>query len=55
MRGEVQGKVALMPGGASGIGAACAELLAGKGASVAVTDIDELCHSGARWSLEPGI
>jgi NAD(P)-dependent dehydrogenase (short-subunit alcohol dehydrogenase family) len=42
MTGQVQGKVAVVTGGASGIGAAVAELLAREGASVIVTDIDEL-------------
>ena len=42
MTGQVQGKVAIVTGGASGIGEACAELLAREGASVAVTDIDDL-------------
>src|SRR3954468_2862659 len=42
MAGQVQGKVAIVTGGASGIGEACSELLAQEGASVAVTDIDEL-------------
>jgi NAD(P)-dependent dehydrogenase (short-subunit alcohol dehydrogenase family) len=42
MAGQVEGKIALVTGGASGIGAAVAELLAHEGASVVVTDIDEL-------------
>ncbi len=42
MAGQVSGKVALITGGASGIGAACAELLAREGAKAAVSDIDDL-------------
>jgi NAD(P)-dependent dehydrogenase (short-subunit alcohol dehydrogenase family) len=39
--GQVQGKVAIVTGGASGIGAACADLLAREGASVVITDLDD--------------
>ncbi len=39
--GRVAGKVALVTGGASGIGRACAMRLAEEGAAVLVTDIDE--------------
>src|SRR5437870_2023790 len=39
--GQVDGKIALVTGGASGIGAACAETLAREGAKVVLSDIDE--------------
>jgi NAD(P)-dependent dehydrogenase (short-subunit alcohol dehydrogenase family) len=42
MAGQVEGKVVLVTGGASGIGEAIAELLAQEGATVIATDIDEL-------------
>jgi NAD(P)-dependent dehydrogenase (short-subunit alcohol dehydrogenase family) len=40
--GQVQGKVAIVTGGASGIGAACAATLAHEGAKVVVTDLDDV-------------
>src|SRR6202023_4338018 len=39
--GQVEGKVAIVTGGASGIGAACAVTLAREGAQVIVTDLDD--------------
>jgi NAD(P)-dependent dehydrogenase (short-subunit alcohol dehydrogenase family) len=41
MAGQVAGKVAIVTGGASGIGEACSETLAREGASVLISDIDE--------------
>jgi NAD(P)-dependent dehydrogenase (short-subunit alcohol dehydrogenase family) len=40
--GQVERKVAIVTGGASGIGAACAETLAREGARVVVSDIDDV-------------
>lgn len=45
MAGRVEGRVALVTGGASGIGRSCAETLAAEGATVVVTDIQD--HLGA--------
>jgi NAD(P)-dependent dehydrogenase (short-subunit alcohol dehydrogenase family) len=39
--GQVDGKVAIVTGGASGIGAACAATLAREGAKVVFTDLDD--------------
>jgi NAD(P)-dependent dehydrogenase (short-subunit alcohol dehydrogenase family) len=41
MMGQIEGKIAIVTGGASGIGAACAETLARAGAQVVVSDIDD--------------
>jgi 3-hydroxybutyrate dehydrogenase len=46
--GELDGKVALITGAASGIGAACAEALATTGARVLLLDRDEKVHEAAR-------
>jgi NAD(P)-dependent dehydrogenase (short-subunit alcohol dehydrogenase family) len=39
--GRVEGKVALVTGGSSGIGAGCAEVLAREGADVVITDLQD--------------
>ena len=41
MGAQVSGKVAVVTGGASGIGEACSETLAREGAAVLITDIDD--------------
>lgn len=47
MSGELSGQVAIVTGGASGIGAAASALLAGAGASVVVADLKEAAGGGA--------
>ena len=42
--GQVQDKIALVTGGASGIGEACVQTLAREGAKVVISDIDD--HRG---------
>jgi 3-hydroxybutyrate dehydrogenase len=43
---ELAGRSALVTGGASGIGAACARELAARGATVTVADVDEVAAKG---------
>lgn len=49
--GRVDGKVALITGAASGLGAADAEVLAREGATVVLTDIDESAGEAAAESI----
>jgi NAD(P)-dependent dehydrogenase (short-subunit alcohol dehydrogenase family) len=50
--GQVEGKVAIVTGGASGIGEACARTLAREGASLIIADIDDA--NGRRLADELG-
>jgi len=49
MSGELFGQVAIVTGGASGIGAASAALLAGAGATVVVADLQDARDSAGRF------
>ena len=56
---DLTGRTALVTGGASGIGAACARELAGRGATVTVADVDEVAAKtladeigGNAWAVD---
>jgi NAD(P)-dependent dehydrogenase (short-subunit alcohol dehydrogenase family) len=49
--GQVSGKVAIVTGGASGIGEACCVTLAREGAAVVITDVDDLMGQGVAQKI----
>src|SRR5215475_14496855 len=52
MMGQLSGKVGIITGAASGIGAACARVLAREGARLVLTDVDQT--AGERVADETG-
>jgi NAD(P)-dependent dehydrogenase (short-subunit alcohol dehydrogenase family) len=52
MMGQVDGKIALVTGGASGIGEACVETLAREGAAVVISDIDDVRGNDLASSID---
>ena len=52
--GQLDGKVAFITGGASGIGAAWAQLLAREGAAVMLTDVDDLTGEALTAQIRAG-
>lgn len=51
---RVSGKIALVTGGASGIGAACARLLAAEGAAVIIADLNDELGEAVRAEIAAG-
>ena len=52
---QLSGRVAIVTGGAAGIGAAAARALAAEGAAVVVADVDETTGHATAAALDPGI